>query len=63
MVRNIFKVYGGVIFGEGLGFIWMDIVNCSGFEVNLMECRYRGWGVSDCDYGKDVLINCLLFNG
>ncbi|XP_065929462.1 deleted in malignant brain tumors 1 protein isoform X2 [Magallana gigas] len=56
---NTSKAYGGAIFGEGSGPIWMDTVNCSGSEANLTECRHRGWGVSDCDHGKDVSINCL----
>ncbi|XP_052683494.1 deleted in malignant brain tumors 1 protein-like isoform X2 [Crassostrea angulata] len=56
---NTSKAYGGAIFGVGSGPIWMDTVNCSGSEANLTECRHRGWGVSDCDHGKDVSINCL----
>lgn len=63
MARNTSKAYGGAIFGEGSGPIWMNTVNCSGSEANLTECRHRGWGVSDCDHGKDVSINCLPPNG
>lgn len=33
-----------VIFGVGLGVIWLDDVECCGNEIFLLECFSRFWG-------------------
>lgn len=33
--RIILEVYGGVVYGQGLGFIWLDDVDCVGIEINI----------------------------
>lgn len=38
--------------------IWMDDVNCTGFENNIDECQFRGWSVSDCSHGEDAGVEC-----
>lgn len=50
------------MYGEGIGFIWLDGVNCEGFEINIDDCDYKFWGLYECYYLEDVLINCF-FNG
>jgi len=42
----------------GSGQIWLDDVQCTGYEHSLAECRHNGWGVHNCNHGEDVLIIC-----
>lgn len=48
------------MYGKGLGSIWLDEVDCFGFELSIGECKYSGWGFYDCRYSEDVFIICLL---
>jgi hypothetical protein len=45
-------------FGEGMGPIWMDNLQCSGRETRLDECAFNGWGVHSCDHSKDAGAIC-----
>lgn len=36
-------------FGKGSGIIWLDNVNCVGFESSLTYCLHAGWGEGNCD--------------
>lgn len=55
-------MYGGVVYGQGIGFIWLVEVKCEGIEDRIYDCYYDVWGVNNCDYSKDVFIICLLYN-
>lgn len=37
---------------------FMDEVRCSGTEVRLADCAFRGWGIEDCGHFEDVAIRC-----
>ena len=58
--------YPGVIgtaevdtFGQGSGTIWLDNVDCSGYESSLSECTHKGWGAQrGCDHSQDVGVIC-----
>ena len=44
----------------GSGIIWMDNVNCLGYETSLTQCRQIGWGLTNCDpfHGEDAGVVC-----
>nr|XP_038035105.1 deleted in malignant brain tumors 1 protein-like isoform X4 [Anas platyrhynchos] len=45
-------------FGRGHIAIWMDDVNCTGGEDNLLECLAKPWGEHNCDHGEDAGVVC-----
>ena len=44
----------------GSGIIWMDNVNCFGYETSLTQCRQVGWGLGNCDpyHREDAGVVC-----
>ena len=49
----------GAYFGQGVGSIALDNVNCNGREPTLLNCSHRGLFVHDCDHSEDVGVQLM----
>eukprot|EP00058_Branchiostoma_floridae_P007725 XP_002593213.1 hypothetical protein BRAFLDRAFT_120139 [Branchiostoma floridae] len=49
--------YDNAYYGQGSGPIWMDNLNCYGYESSLQYCRHDGWG-SHCGHHEDISVVC-----
>lgn len=38
--------------------VLMDDLKCLGTETDIANCRFNGWGVSDCTYQESISISC-----
>ncbi len=47
-------------YGQGVGMVWMDKVECNGTEPGLESCPRNDWGSHDCSSGKNAGVCCEL---
>ncbi|PVD22131.1 hypothetical protein C0Q70_17935 [Pomacea canaliculata] len=45
-------------FGHGSGPIWLDDVQCTGYEESLLNCRSKPLGQTNCDHTQDAGVIC-----
>ena len=45
-------------FGEGIGNIWVDSVQCMGNERSLMNCTAIFSGITTCTHAQDAGVRC-----
>ena len=51
--------YYSAAFGQGTGQIWLDDVQCVGFEDRLIDCNHLPLGISNCGHHQDVSVSCV----
>lgn len=56
-------MYGGAVYGQGSGPIWLDDVDCVGTEARIQDCQHDTWGTHNCEHTEDASINCLPSRG
>ena len=49
-------------YGQGSGRVWLSNVNCTGDESKLTDCKFTGWGATDCSHDDDVAVKCFSDN-
>jgi len=55
---TVLSAPGRAWFGRGHNAIWLDDVNCTGMENNLLECLAKPWGEHNCNHGEDAGVVC-----
>lgn len=52
------QAFDSAMHGEGSGQIWIDGLDCTGYELQISECNNYGWGNHDCDHSEDASLEC-----
>lgn len=52
------RVHRKAYFGKGSGPIFLDNVSCYGHEVDIAQCRHRGFNINNCGHNEDVGVVC-----
>ena len=51
--------YGGALYGQGTGPIWLEELACSGSEDRIIDCSHPPLGTHNCDHIHDVGVICI----
>ena len=49
---------GRAYYGQGTGTIWLDQVQCGGYETNILDCITSSIGIEDCTHAQDASVVC-----
>ena len=50
--------YQNAHFGAGSGSIFLDNVQCTGYETTLLDCFHNSIGTNDCSHYEDAGVAC-----
>ena len=53
------EVRFAAFYGEGIGHILLDEVNCKGDETDIFKCAHSGKNDHDCTHREDAGVECL----
>ncbi len=51
--------FGRARFGEGIGPVLLDDVQCNGDELRLEDCAHNGFTNSNCGHNEDAGVRCI----
>ncbi|KAK7492872.1 hypothetical protein BaRGS_00015819, partial [Batillaria attramentaria] len=51
-------VLSSAYYGQGSDPILLDDVECTGTEINILQCRHNAIGNNDCKHSEDAGVNC-----
>ncbi|XP_052794515.1 deleted in malignant brain tumors 1 protein-like [Mya arenaria] len=55
------RPYQHASIGSGSGMIWLDNLECSGYESGVQFCSHNSWGDNDCGHGEDAGVDCHAY--
>jgi len=53
-----FEATHGASFGQGMGKVWLDDMQCNGTEKDVRDCKSSGFDVGDCGHVEDAGVKC-----
>lgn len=57
--EQVVAIHGQAFFGEGVGPISYNNLECTGSETNLTQCPQNGNGPLSCDHSEDAGVTCF----
>ncbi|XP_052276796.1 deleted in malignant brain tumors 1 protein-like isoform X2 [Dreissena polymorpha] len=55
------QAYSSAYFGQGSSQIWLDSLECNGYESSLSQCSHQSWGSHDCGHSEDAGLDCYAY--